>query len=130
MYKPKSKVRKVADKAAKRINKATGATKLAKYAGETIARRKNPTIKRTVTGKQAAKSAGKVAGTIGTLAAGGALAGVARVAKVAKAKKAASAAKRTQGHGKAFIKRTYSGHEKAGMNAAKKRNAAKRKKKG
>jgi hypothetical protein len=131
MPKQVSKTRRKLEKVAKRVNKATGATNLSKYIGESIAKRKNPAVKRTVTGAQARKSGARLAGTIAGLAAGGAAGGAAKAANKAKKLKAAKAVAKTRKADKrsnAFIKRTYSGHEKAAMRAAAKRNAAKRKK--
>lgn len=113
-------IRKHFDKAAKEINKMTGATNLAKYMGEGFAKRKNPAVTRTVTGKEALKSAGKTALSIGSLLSVG---GVARVAS--KAKKVGAT---VQGNTSAYIKRTYSGHEREGYRQAAVRNAARRKK--
>lgn len=102
MPKKKRSTKRKIDKIARKVTKAVGATKLAKYAGETIARRKNKSIKRTVTAKQARKSGASLAANIGMIAAGGAVAGTAARsiragAKLAKAKKAATAAKLKKG---------------------------------
>jgi hypothetical protein len=121
--------RKGIDKAAAIVTKAVGAKKLARYAGETIARKKNPTIQRTVTGKQAVKSGLALAGNIASLAVGGAAAGVLKVASKARgAAKAVSIAKERAATAKFnnFVKRTYSGYEKNAFAQAAKRNAAKR----
>jgi len=130
--KKKSAFRKFADKASRKITKAVGAKNLAKYAGETLARRKNKSIKRTVTGKQALKSAGSLASVIAPIGAVGVLGKVAKLAnktrkankvrKVAKAKKLSSAVAKDKSE-KAFIKRTYSGHENLARRQAKKRVA-------
>jgi hypothetical protein len=113
-------IKNKAFKVAKAVNKVTGGTQLAKYLGEGMAKRKNPAVTRTVSGKDALKSAGKVAMSIATVAGVG---GVAKVAtKVPKAKAT------VHGVGNSFIKRTYSGHEREAMRQAAKRNAAKRKK--
>jgi len=80
---------------AKKITKAVGAKNLAKFAGETLARRKNKSIKRTVTGKQARKSGVALAANIASLASGGAAAGIIRGIRVArKAKSAKSLVKK------------------------------------
>jgi hypothetical protein len=112
-------IRKKLDKAARLVNKVTGATNLSRYIGESIAKRRNPAVQRTVTGKQALKSAGKTALSIATVA------GVGGVAKLAT--KAKTAKTYVHGMGSKFIKRTYSGHEREGYRQAAKRNAAKRK---
>lgn len=93
---PKRKsIRKKVDKAAAKITKAVGARKLAKYTGETIARRKNKSIKRTVTKKEALRSGAALAANIATLAAGGAGGGALRAAsKARKAKTAKSVVKK------------------------------------
>jgi hypothetical protein len=106
-------------KAARAVNKLTGATNLSKYIGEGIAKKKNPAVQRTVTGKQALKSAGKTALSIATVA------GVGGVAKLATKAKGAKAT--VHGASKAFLKRTYSGHEKEAFRQAAKRNAKRRK---
>ena len=110
-----------------------GAKNLARYAGETIARRKNKSIKRTVTGRQALKSAGSLASVIAPV---GAVGIVGRVAKAAnKARKVVKARKVTKARAvikdrseKAFLKRSVSGHEKLARKQAKNR-AIKRKRK-
>ena len=104
-------------KAARLVNKMTGATNLAKYLGEGMAKRKNPAVQRTVSGKEALKSAGKTLLSASTVAGGG-MAVLARV-KTAKAT--------VHGASKAYLKRTYSGHEKEAFRQAAKRNANKKK---
>lgn len=59
---------KVTGPTAKRVNKMTGATNLSKYIGESIAKKKNSEVKRTVSKKQAAVSAGKTLGSIAAVA--------------------------------------------------------------
>lgn len=80
------------DKVARKVTKAVGAKNLARYAGETMARRKNKSVKRTVTAKQARKSGVALAANVASLAAGGAARGTLGVAskarKVAQAKRA------------------------------------------
>lgn len=127
MPKKKSKARKIVDKTARKINKLSGATNLAKFTGETIAKRKNPAVKRTVTKKQAAKSGAKVGATIASLGAGGVIAKAAKVRKAAKARKAKKAV--VQQSSSKFLKRSVGGHERAARQAAKKRASAKRRKK-
>lgn len=108
-------------KVAQGVNKLTGATKLSKYIGEGMAKRKNPAVERTVTKKEALKSAGKTAMSIATvMGVGGAL----KLATKAKAAKAT-----VHGASKAYLKRTYSGHEREGFRQAAKRNANKKKSK-
>lgn len=130
MAKKKSNLRKKVDKASRVITKAVGAKNLARYAGESIAKRKNSNVERTVTKKQAIKSGVSLAANIASLAAGGAAGGTVRAASnarkavaVKKAAKAKAATKRSN----AFLKRTYSGHEKEAFRQAKIRNARKKK---
>lgn len=106
-------------KAAQLVNKMTGATNLAKYLGEGMAKRKNPVVQRTVSGKDALKSAGNTALSIATVA------GVGGVAKLATKAKAAKAY--THEASKAYLKRTYSGHEREGYRQAAKRLANRKK---
>lgn len=106
-------IRKKLDTAARAINKVSGATNMAKYVGESIAKRKNPAVERTVSKKDAYKSAARTALTIATL--GGVGAKLASKAKGAKATVHESS--------KAWIKRTYSGHEKEAFKQAAKRNS-------
>ena len=77
-------IRKKLDKAAGIVTKATGAKNLATYAGESLARRKNKNIKRTVTGQQARKSGIALAANVASLASGGAAGGVVRAASNAR----------------------------------------------
>lgn len=105
-------------KVAQRVNKLTGATNLAKYMGEGMAKRKNPAVDRTVTKKEALKSAGKTAMSIATVM------GVGGVLKVATKAKAAKAT--VHGASKKYLKRTYSGHETEAFKQAAKRNANKK----
>lgn len=117
MCKPKSKARQTVDKLATKVNKVTGGTKLAKYLGEGMAKRKNPAVQRTVSGKEALKSAGKVLMSSATVAGVGGAAKLAAKAKTAKAY--------VHGAKNAYIKRTYSGHEKEAFRQAAKRNSKK-----
>lgn len=104
-------------KAARLVNKMTGATNLAKYLGEGMAKRKNPAVQRTVSGKEALKSAGKTALSIATVVGGG-------MTVLARAKTAKAT---VHGASKAYLKRTYSGHEREAFRQAAKRNANKKK---
>jgi len=74
------KLRRRIDKAAEIVTKAMGAKNLSTYAGESLARRKNKSVKRTVTGKQARNSGIALAANIASLASGGAAAGTLRAA--------------------------------------------------
>lgn len=104
-------------KAARLVNKMTGATNLAKYLGEGYAKRKNPAVQRTVSGKEAIKSAGKTLLSAATVAGGG-------MAVLARAKTAKAT---VHGASKAYLKRTYSGHEKEAFRQAAKRIASRKK---
>lgn len=119
MYKPKSKTRQTVDKVATRVNKITGATNLAKYIGEGMAKRKNPAVQRTVSGKDALKSAGSLAMSIGTVTGIGGALKLATKAKVAKSY--------VHGASTGYIKRNLIGHEREGFRQAAKRNATKKK---
>jgi len=72
----KKRISNVFNKAAAGVAKAAGGEKLVDYIGTKIAQKKNPTlsIPQTTSGKEAAISGAKVAGTIASLAAGGGMA--------------------------------------------------------
>jgi len=116
MPKQISKARRAVEGAARKLNKASGATKLAKFVGEGIAKKKNPAVKRTVTKKQALKSGAKTALTIATLGTGGA---GARALKATARRKVGKGI--THNSSKGFLKRSVSGFEKSARAAAKKR---------
>jgi len=68
-------MKKFIAKAATKVSNAAGGKDLVDWLGTKIAQRKNPSIQQTTSGKAALKSAGKVAGTVATVAGVG---GVAR----------------------------------------------------
>lgn len=137
-YKKKSGLRKVADKAARKVTNAIGAKNLARYAGETIARRTNKNVTRTVTGKQALKSAATTVKNIAPVPALGVSGRMIKLAKathkankvrkVEKAKKVAAAKAKDRSE-RAYLKRTYSGHENYARQQARKRINQRKKKK-
>jgi len=60
-------------KASDKITDVSGGRDLADYVGAKIAQRSNPSVPQTTSGKDAIKSAAKVATTVGSLAGGGLL---------------------------------------------------------
>ena len=111
--KPRSTKRGI-DKVARAVTKAVGGRDFARYIGQSIAKKKNSNVKKTVTKKQAFKSGAKIGLAIATLGSGAA------GTRAYKATKRKSTAKVHNGSN-AQIKRTYSGHEKAARRTAKRK---------
>lgn len=74
------------NKIANKINKASGGAPLADYLGGKLAKlgKNRKYVTETTTSKQALRSAGRVAATVGSLAVGGAISKAGKAAKAAK----------------------------------------------
>ena len=70
--KPRSTKRGI-DKVARAVTKAVGGRDFARYIGQSIAKKKNSNVKKTVTKKQAFKSGAKIGLAIATLGSGAAI---------------------------------------------------------